>query len=147
MFWRYYRMMTRIKKDPEARSYSDEAMRLPGASDQTDKIVELFADRFRIPTARRCGPQPAFQPRARRGPATTAGRRRVIIITRSHTAPCAQCAGWQKRSANSALIISQTFAPLVMSGLSKSAWSVDQSGGPVSIQTFLDVRGRIVADG
>jgi hypothetical protein len=33
MFWRYYRMMKRIKKDPAAKNYSDEAMRLPGASD------------------------------------------------------------------------------------------------------------------
>jgi hypothetical protein len=33
MFWRYYRMMKRIKKDPAAKNYSDEAMRLPRASD------------------------------------------------------------------------------------------------------------------
>jgi hypothetical protein len=46
MFWRYYRMMKRIKKNPEAKSYSDEAMRLPSASDETDKIVELFADKI-----------------------------------------------------------------------------------------------------
>jgi hypothetical protein len=46
IFWRYYRMMKRIKKDPAAKSYSDEAMRLPSASDETDKIVELFADKI-----------------------------------------------------------------------------------------------------
>jgi hypothetical protein len=46
MFWRYHRMMKRIKKDPAAKSYSDEAMRLPAASDETDKIVELFADKI-----------------------------------------------------------------------------------------------------
>jgi hypothetical protein len=45
-FWRYYRMMKRIKENPEAKSYSDEAMRLPSASDETDKIVELFADKI-----------------------------------------------------------------------------------------------------
>jgi hypothetical protein len=46
VFWRYYRMMTRIKKNPDARNYSDEAMRLPAGSDQADKIVELFADKI-----------------------------------------------------------------------------------------------------
>ena len=46
VFWRYYRMMTRIKKNPDARNYSDEAMRLPAGSDQPDKIVELFADKI-----------------------------------------------------------------------------------------------------
>jgi len=46
MFWRYYRMMKRIKKDPAAKNYSDEAMRLPSDSDETDKIVELFADKI-----------------------------------------------------------------------------------------------------
>ena len=46
MFPRYYRMMKRIKKDPAAKSYSDEVVRLPGASDETDKIVELFADKI-----------------------------------------------------------------------------------------------------
>src|ERR1700735_2194164 len=46
VFWRYYRMMKRIKKNPEARNYSDEAMRLPAGSDQPDKIVELFADKI-----------------------------------------------------------------------------------------------------
>jgi hypothetical protein len=46
MFWRYNRMMKRIKKDPAAKSYSDEAMRLLAASDETDKIVELFADKI-----------------------------------------------------------------------------------------------------
>ena len=44
IFWRYYRMMKRIKHDPAAMSYSDEAMRLRSASDETDKIVESFAD-------------------------------------------------------------------------------------------------------
>ena len=29
IFWRYYRMMKRIKKNPAAKSYSDEAMRVP----------------------------------------------------------------------------------------------------------------------
>jgi hypothetical protein len=38
--------MKRITKDPAAKSYSDEAMRLPAASDETDKIVELFADKI-----------------------------------------------------------------------------------------------------
>jgi hypothetical protein len=46
IFWRYYRMMKRIKKNPAAKNYSDEAMRLPAASDETDKIVELFADKI-----------------------------------------------------------------------------------------------------
>jgi hypothetical protein len=46
VFWRYYRMMKRIKKNPEAKNYSDEAMRLPAGSDQADKIVELFADKI-----------------------------------------------------------------------------------------------------
>ena len=46
IFWRYYRMMKRIKKNPAAKSYSDEAMRLPCESDETDKIVELFADKI-----------------------------------------------------------------------------------------------------
>ena len=45
-FWRYHRMRERIKKDPAATSYSDEALRLPAASDETDKIVELFADKI-----------------------------------------------------------------------------------------------------
>ena len=53
IFWRYYRMMKRIKKNPAAKSYSDEAMRLPSNSDETDKIVELFADKIRTPMARR----------------------------------------------------------------------------------------------
>ena len=44
IFWRYYRMMKRIKKNPAAKSYSDEAMRLPSEFDETDKIVELFAE-------------------------------------------------------------------------------------------------------
>src|ERR1700761_8803559 len=48
-FLRYYRMMKRIKKDPAAKSYSDEAMRLPAASDETDKIVELFAEKIPHP--------------------------------------------------------------------------------------------------
>jgi hypothetical protein len=46
IFWRYYRMMKRIKKDPAAKNYSDEAMRLPAAVDGIDKIVELFADKI-----------------------------------------------------------------------------------------------------
>ena len=46
IFWRYYRMMKRIKKNPAAKNYSDEAMRLPAGSDETDKIVELFADKI-----------------------------------------------------------------------------------------------------
>ncbi|HWW33737.1 MAG TPA: radical SAM protein, partial [Xanthobacteraceae bacterium] len=46
IFWRYYCMMKRIKKNPAAKSYSDEAMRLPSDSDETDKIVELFADKI-----------------------------------------------------------------------------------------------------
>ena len=46
IFWRYYRMMKRIKKNPAAKSYSDEAMRVPSDSDETDKIVELFADKI-----------------------------------------------------------------------------------------------------
>jgi radical SAM superfamily enzyme YgiQ (UPF0313 family) len=45
-FWRYHRMRKRIKKNPAAKSYSDEALRLPAASDETDKIVELFADKI-----------------------------------------------------------------------------------------------------
>ena len=46
IFWRYYRKMKRIKKDPAAMSYFDEAMRLSVASDKTDKIVELFAHKI-----------------------------------------------------------------------------------------------------
>ena len=46
IFWRYYRMMKRIKKNPAAKSYSDETMRVPSDSDETDKIVELFADKI-----------------------------------------------------------------------------------------------------
>ena len=46
IFWRDHRMMKRIKKNPASKSYSDEAMRLPSESDETDKIVELFADKI-----------------------------------------------------------------------------------------------------
>ena len=45
-------MMKRIKKDPAAKNYSDEAMRLPAAADEVDKIVELFADKIALATAR-----------------------------------------------------------------------------------------------
>ena len=34
------------QENPAAKSYSDEAMRLPSDSDETDKIVELFADKI-----------------------------------------------------------------------------------------------------
>ena len=37
-------------------------MRLPAASDEADKIVELFADKFRRPTARRCVPRSGAKP-------------------------------------------------------------------------------------
>src|SRR5262249_30323982 len=43
-FWRYYRMMKRIKKDPAAKSYSDDALRLPTAVDAHDRIVESSAN-------------------------------------------------------------------------------------------------------
>jgi hypothetical protein len=45
-FWRYHRMRKGIKKDPAAKSYSDEALRLPPDADEADKIVELFADKI-----------------------------------------------------------------------------------------------------
>ena len=34
------------QEGPGSQEFSDEAMRLPGASDETDKIVELFADKI-----------------------------------------------------------------------------------------------------
>ncbi len=46
LYLRYYRMMKRIKKDPASKNYVDEALRLPAASDEADKIVELFADKI-----------------------------------------------------------------------------------------------------
>jgi hypothetical protein len=45
-FWRYHRMRKRIKKDPAAKSYSDDALRLPADAHEDDKIVELFADKI-----------------------------------------------------------------------------------------------------
>ncbi|MGA8649020.1 MAG: radical SAM protein [Xanthobacteraceae bacterium] len=46
LYLRYYRVMKRIKKDPASKNYVDEALRLPAASDEADKIVELFADKI-----------------------------------------------------------------------------------------------------
>jgi hypothetical protein len=46
LYVRYYRIRTRIKKDPAASSYVDEALRLHCGAADPDKLVEAFADKI-----------------------------------------------------------------------------------------------------
>ena len=63
IFWRYYRMMKRIKKNPAAKSYSDEAMRLPVATPtKPTRSSNCSPTRFRTPMARRCAPRSGAKP-------------------------------------------------------------------------------------
>jgi hypothetical protein len=51
IFWRYYRMMKRIWKDPAAKNFSDEAMRLPAGVDEMTRSSNCSPTRYRTPTA------------------------------------------------------------------------------------------------
>ena len=51
IFWRYYRMMKRIKKNPAAKSYSDEAMRLPSGSTKPTRSSNCSPIGSRTPMA------------------------------------------------------------------------------------------------
>jgi len=46
LYLRYYRILARIKKDPASRHYVDEAMLLPAAEGESDRLVEVFADKI-----------------------------------------------------------------------------------------------------
>jgi radical SAM superfamily enzyme YgiQ (UPF0313 family) len=46
LYWRYNRMLTRVKANPAARTYSDEALRAHTSAGETDHFVEVFADKI-----------------------------------------------------------------------------------------------------
>ena len=46
LVWRYRRIMARVTKDPAAKSYTDEALRLHTGAGETDHFVEVFADKI-----------------------------------------------------------------------------------------------------
>jgi hypothetical protein len=46
LVWRYRRIMARVKADPAAHAYLDEAMRPYTGAGETDHFVEMFADKI-----------------------------------------------------------------------------------------------------
>jgi hypothetical protein len=62
LIWRYRRIMARVKADPAAASYFDEALRPHTKPGETDHFVEVFADK--IPHTHGAPVRPAAAPAA-----------------------------------------------------------------------------------